>query len=148
MGFLRLMNLDGLLLEVPDALLGSVFAAAKAGHARGDFVSLCAFDSEEGRYIQVDTCVFVPEITNPDGETFVDENHVMFLAPVFTGKREVPADQAVVDQLLKVMKETDGCIVFSAEDELVLSPDAAKRIVRSARRINPFEDVTFPTPGH
>ncbi|MDK7179940.1 hypothetical protein QP446_04050 [Corynebacterium riegelii] len=148
MGFLRLMNLDGLLLEVPDALLGSVFAAAKAGHARGDFVSLCAFDSEERRYIQVDTCVFVPEITNPDGETFVDENHVMFLAPVFTGKREVPADQAVVDQLLKVMKETDGCIVLSAEDELVLSPDAAKRIVRSARRINPFEDVTFPTPGH
>lgn len=148
MGFLRLMNLDGLLLEVPDALLGSVFAAAKAGHARGDFVSLCAFDSEEGRYIQVDTCVFVPEITNPDGETFVDENHVMFLAPVFTGKREVPADQAVVDQLLKVMKETDGCIVFSAEDELVLSPDAAKRIVRNARRINPFEDVPFPTPGH
>ena len=148
MGFLRLMNLDGLLLEVPDALLGSVFAAAKAGHARGDFVSLCAFDSEEGRYIQVDTCVFVPEITNPDGETFVDENHMMFLAPVFTGEREVPADQVVVDQLLKVMKETDGCIVLSAEDELVLSPDAAKRIVRNARRINPFEDVPFPTPGH
>ena len=90
MGFLQLMNLDGLLLEVPDELLGSVFAAAKAGHARGDFVSLCAFDSEEGRYIQVDTCVFVPKITNPNGETFVDENHMMFLAPVFTGKREVP----------------------------------------------------------
>lgn len=148
MGFLQLLNRDGLLLEVPDALLGSVFAAAKAGHERGDFVSLCSFDAEEGRYIQVDTCIFVPEITNPVGETFTEESHVMFLAPVFTGKREVPADQVVVDQLLEVMEETDGCIVLSAEDELVLSPDAAKRIVRNARRINPFEDVTFPTPGH
>lgn len=143
MGFLRLVNSDGLALEVPDDILGSVFAAALAAHERGDFVSLCSFDPEEGRYVQVDVSLFIPE----HGK-LVDESHVMYLGTLFTGGKEIPADHVLVDEILHLMEETDGCIVLSREDDLVLEPEAAKRLILGARRINPFEDVFFPFPDH
>lgn len=148
MGFLRLLNDEGLALGLPDDVLAVVFAAAKAGNARGDFVSLCSYDPEEGRYIQMDVCVFVPEIIGADGETVVEENHLMLLAPVYSGDGEVALDDVLVYQVLQVMEKTDGCIVLTGEDELVLDPEAAVGIIRSARRINPFENIRFPGPGH
>ncbi|WP_257160372.1 hypothetical protein [Corynebacterium cystitidis] len=148
MGFLRLHNDEGLALGLPDGVIVNVFTAAKAGHDRGDFVSLCSYEPEEGRYVQVDVCVFVPEVTDAVGETVVKESHMMLLAPVYTDGGDVSADDALVDQVLQVMEKTDGCIVLTSEDELVLDPDAAIRIIRSARRVNPFEGIIFPDPNH
>ncbi|GEM_PF-1927468 len=149
MGFLQMVTVGGLLLEVPDEILGSVFAAAKAGHDRGDFVSICAFDPDAGRYIQMDTSLFAPNVPAADARGEAEGMDVMLLKPVFTdGDGERTVDPVLVDQLLEVMKETRGCIVISREDELVMDADAAQRIVLNAERINPFDDGSFPDPGH
>lgn len=148
MGYLRLMNEEELAFGLPDDLVGTVYEAAKAGHNRGDFVSLCTFDFERGRYVQIDVCVYVPEIKSPkNGEKLTEDMHTMFLMPVFDGDK-VPADQSIVNQLLHVMEETDGCIVFTRDDKLVLDADTARAITLDAERINPFEDMRFPNPGH
>lgn len=147
MGFLSFSPFVPFRLTVGDHVLGSVFKALNDGLHEGMLVSICAPDSEDGGYLEIDLAQFVSGAVTNVGENITDDSHVLFAQPHFDVV-EVPADESLVEQLLQVIKETDGCIVFDIHDELVLSPETAKHIRLNARRVNPFEDIIFPFPGH
>lgn len=147
MGFLSFSPFVLFRLSVKDSILGSVFKALNDGLHEGMLVSICAPDIDDGSYLEIDVANFVPGVVTKSGEHITKDSHVMFAKPHFCGA-EIPADEVLVEQLLHVMDETDGCIVFDVNDELVLEPDVAKHIRLNARRVNPFEGIIFPFPGH
>lgn len=147
MGYLHLQPFFDLYFELDDVSVASVFEAAQQGLREGMFISLCGADGESGGYLEVDAALFVPEVTAHDGTKIVDGGLQLWLKPLFVDE-PVAADEVLVDQLLEVMKETDGCIVIGADNELVLSLERAQQLRVQARRVNPFEDIVFPNPSH
>ncbi|MBE7338095.1 hypothetical protein [Corynebacterium aurimucosum] len=148
MGVLMFGPLSDVAFGVSDEVVASVAEAARQGLHKGMFVSLSGIDGDNGGYLQVDVSLFVPEVRGEKGENLVDDTHAMWIKPVTTGDVEFPVDDMLVEQLLEVMEETDGCIVFDSEDNPVLLPQRAKAMLTNARRINLYEDIIFPTPGH
>lgn len=148
MGVLMFGPLSDVAFGVSDEVVASVAEAARQGLHKGMFISLAGVDGDNGGYLQVDVSLFVPEVRGEKGENLVDDAHAMWISPVTTGDVEFPVDDMLVEQLLEVMEETDGCIVFDSEDKPVLLPQRAKAMLTGARRINLYEDIIFPMPGH
>lgn len=148
MGILRFGPIVGFSLGIPDEYVHSVEKVVRQGADEGMFVSLAALDGDNGGYLQVDVSVFVPEIRGDEGENLIDDHNITWVRGITTGDVEFPVDDVLVEKLLEVMHETDGCIVLDAQDKPVLLANRAKHLIASARRINPYEGVIFPEPPH
>ncbi|WP_281707417.1 hypothetical protein [Corynebacterium argentoratense] len=148
MGVLRFGPFVSFALGISDEYVHSVAEAVRQGADKGMFVSLAAVDGDYGGYLQVDVSVFVPEIRGDEGENLIDDHNLTWVRGITTGDVEFPVDDVLVEKLLEVMHETDGCIVLDAQDKPVLLAGRAKDLIASARRINPYEEVVFPDPSH
>lgn len=147
MGFFTFGLATGLGLSVGDEFFYSVYEAAKQAFEEGMFVSFCTDDPDAGRYLQIDVTLFVPEVTTADGNKVIEDSNIMWMKAVPSGG-ESNADPVLVDQILDLMEETDGCIVIDTDGSPVLDSNRAMKIIQSAARINEFENVIFPDPSH
>lgn len=148
MGVLRFGKFVEFTLGVPDEYVLSLKEAVRKGTSKGMFVSFAAVDGDNGGYLQVDVSVFVPEVRGYEGQNLIDDGNVTWVSGVTTGDTEFPIDDMLVEQILEVMDETDGCIVLDSQDKPILLADRAKKLIAGARRINPYESIVFPNPSH
>lgn len=147
MGYFTFGFATGLQLAVSDASFNSVYDAAKKALDDGMYVSFCAPDGDGGKYLQIDVTVFVPGVTGAESKELAQDRTVMWMRP-HPSCGEADIDPLLVDQLLEVMKETDGCIVLDGQDHPITDADAAKACLVNAVRFNAYSDVIWPNPRH